>query len=164
MIELMTAMLVLAILLGIAVPSFRQFAADSRAQAASSDLIGALNLARSEALRSASRGVVCSSTDSATCSGNNNWSTGWLAFTDRNGNNVVDAGELLQVWPALAGGVTAAADSPSAVYTAMGMALLPVGANTVTFTITPASCIGDRIRQTVMSLSGSLQTTKLTCP
>jgi type IV fimbrial biogenesis protein FimT len=168
MIELMTAMLILAILMGLAVPSFRQFAADSRAQAASSDLTTALATARSEAVKRSTRVIACSTSNGITCANSTNWSTGWLTFVDLNGNNLVDGGlngpELIHVWPALQGNLVAGATANRAVYNSQGMAQLPVGAVSVTFTITPTGCVGKRIRETRMALSGSLQTRPVDCP
>jgi type IV fimbrial biogenesis protein FimT len=165
MIELMTAMLILAILMGLAVPSFRQFAADSRAQAASSDLTTALSTARSEALKRSTRVIACATTDGTTCANSTDWTTGWLTFVDLNGDNLVNAGELIHVWPPLQGGnLSATSTATRAVYNSQGMAQLPGGTASVTFTITPSGCIGDRIRETKMALSGSLQSYKLACP
>ena len=97
-IELMTAMLVLAILMGIAIPSFREFSSNNRTVAATNELVTALNVARSEALRRATTTIVCASSDQATCSGSTTWTPGWIAFVDLNNNGVVDADELLQSW------------------------------------------------------------------
>jgi type IV fimbrial biogenesis protein FimT len=163
LIELITAMLVLAILMSIAIPSFREFAADSRTTAATSDLVTALNMARSEALRRSSLVVACSSTDGAQCAGSNVWTSGWIVFADRNGDGNVNANELLQTWVMPSSQISVEADANRAVYNSMGMANLPGGNNRVTFTIKQTGCTGDRAKQTRMSLSGSLQTTKIAC-
>jgi type IV fimbrial biogenesis protein FimT len=163
LIELLIAMLVLAILMSIAVPSFREFAADSRTSAVTSDLVTALSLARSEALRRANLVIACASTDLAGCSGANDWSPGWIVFSDPNGNGTVEAGELLQTWEGNQTGITAAANADRAVYTGMGMSRLPPGLPSVTFDIRHSGCSGPRARQVVMSISGSLQTTKIAC-
>lgn len=50
LIELVTAITVMAILAGLALPSFREFVANQRLRSASFDLMAALTLARSEAV------------------------------------------------------------------------------------------------------------------
>ncbi len=160
-IELLTAMLVLAILMGLAVPSFREFSQNNRTVAATNDLVTALNLARNEALRRASPTVVCASANQATCSGALDWTTGWIAFVDRDNDGNVGANELLQAWSGVSGGLVASADRDRAAYNAMGMAQL-VGA--VTIRVGSPACTGDHVGQTVISTVGSVRSTKEACP
>jgi type IV fimbrial biogenesis protein FimT len=72
------------------------------------DFMTALNLARSEAVKRGRPVTVCRSTDGASCSGSGvNWETGWIVFTDANGDGVVDAGDgILRVFDALPSGYT----------------------------------------------------------
>ena len=51
LVELMFTITVLAVLLGIGVPNFRDFIRNSRMTAAANDLLADLNLARSEAVK-----------------------------------------------------------------------------------------------------------------
>lgn len=161
LIELMTALLVLSILVGIAVPTFREFAANSRVSAASSSLTTALSLTRSEALRTSAVARACPTTNQTGCANSLNWSTGWLVFADADGDGTVDAGELIQVWPPVPAGVTVASTANRISYNAMGM---NAGGAAVTFTVTPSVCHGNRIRQSVLSLAGSVQNTQVACP
>jgi type IV fimbrial biogenesis protein FimT len=84
LIEAMITVAVAAILLAVAAPSFSDFIHTSRLAAQSNDIIAALNLARSEALR-LGRGVVfCRSEPPsfATCiDGAGAWE-GWMVFVD----------------------------------------------------------------------------------
>lgn len=167
LIELMTALSVMGILVAIAVPSFRSITANSRAQAATSDLVTSLNLARSEALRRSNNVVACASTNQSTCN-SANWATGWIVFSDGNGNDLVDAGELVQVFPAIRGGtgmtaIDAGGNVSRVTYNAMGMGQLGAGGR-VRFEVTPAQCSGDNLRQTDFMLAGTIQTRKVTCP
>lgn len=79
LIELMVTLTVMAILLSIAAPSFTSLMAANRMSTQTNEFIGALNLARSEAVR---RGqpVTLLSTDA------DNYSQGWTVFPDLNGN------------------------------------------------------------------------------
>ena len=51
---------------------------------------------------------MCPSTDQATCSGANNWQTGWIVFFDKSGNGIFDASvdTILRVRAAATGGIT----------------------------------------------------------
>jgi type IV fimbrial biogenesis protein FimT len=164
LIELMTAMLVLAILMGIAVPSFRDFASDSRTTAATTDLVTALNLARSEALRRATLVVACASDDDLKdCSDDKDWTKGWIVFADPNGNGKVDADELLQTWEGPSGQIEAQANADRAVYNAMGMAQLQPVLAEVAFDVQLYGFRGDRRKHVTMSPMGSLRTTRVVC-
>jgi type IV fimbrial biogenesis protein FimT len=69
LLELMVTLAVLAIILGIAVPSFKGLLVRARIGAAANQLVAGLQTARMLAIRSNSRVEMCPSTDGATCSG-----------------------------------------------------------------------------------------------
>jgi type IV fimbrial biogenesis protein FimT len=109
MIELLVTIVILAILLSIAVPSFITFVQNSRLVGQTNDLVTSLNYARSEAIKRGVRVSVCSRLNNTTCSGAAvfNWDTGWLVFVNPNGDAVADAGEMvLQVRQPLENGNT----------------------------------------------------------
>jgi type IV fimbrial biogenesis protein FimT len=161
LLELMLGLTIMGILVALAVPSFTNYTGNARKVAATNDLVTALTTARSEALRRSALVRACSSADQATCTGANDWATGWIIFADPNNNGIVDANELIQTWPAIAGGVTMTADAPTVTYNAMGM-----GQNgaTVTFTLTPPHCSGVDVSVTAVSVAGTMQTSKQACP
>lgn len=82
--ELVITLAILAILLGIAVPSFESTIASNRLTTATNDLLGSLAHARSEAIRRGQRVTVCISADGATCAANGGWGQGWISFLDTN--------------------------------------------------------------------------------
>ncbi len=103
LIELLVALSLGAILLLIAMPSFRQFLRDTRLATQSDQLFAALNLARSEAAKGVpGRGTLTQvalckadttaatlTCDQATCddtTGSHCWERGWLVFRDPNYN------------------------------------------------------------------------------
>ena len=49
-------------------------------------MVTAFNLARMEAIRRGTPVSVCASADQASCSGANDWASGWIVFTDANGS------------------------------------------------------------------------------
>ena len=106
LLELMTAIAVMAVLLSVGVPSFIQIIRNNRITAQTNEMVAALNIARSESIKRGIPVSVCSSTDSATCAGSGTWGTGWIVFTDAGAAGQVNAGdEVLQVWPGVQGGL-----------------------------------------------------------
>lgn len=71
LVELMVTLAVLAVLLGIAVPSFQNITNRNRLTAVTNEMVAAIQLTRMEAVRRNSRVVFCPSTDGATCAGEN---------------------------------------------------------------------------------------------
>ncbi|GAB1596402.1 hypothetical protein PAGU2638_20810 [Lysobacter sp. PAGU 2638] len=69
----MVTLVILAIIVGIGVPKFRQLTTSNRMSAAANDVVAALQVARIEAVRQNGRTMLCPSTDGLTCSGTN-WS------------------------------------------------------------------------------------------
>jgi type IV fimbrial biogenesis protein FimT len=168
--ELMTALAVLGVMVAIAVPSFRQFTADSRTTAFTNDVVTALNLARSEALHRSSNVVVCASSTQTSCTGSATWANGFIVFTDANGDGTINGADtILRVWqPATAGiAVTAVNASSTAVsrvvYDSMGMGSLG-GTARIRFSFIPSGCSGNRAGRTDVLVSGTIQTSKVACP
>jgi type IV fimbrial biogenesis protein FimT len=107
MIELMVTLVVLGILLGVGVPSFRLFLVNARTSAVANDITSAINLARSEAVKRAEPVTVCPSDDGADCDGA--WTDGWIV-------RLAAGGDPLRVWREPAAGTditqTPAANRP----------------------------------------------------
>lgn len=107
LIELMVTIAVLAILLSVAIPNYQNMVLTNRMAAQANQVITALNYARSEAVKRGTTATVCSTSGGAACAGSTNWSTGWMVFSDANGDGTVGADEaVLRVWPALNTGNT----------------------------------------------------------
>lgn len=108
LVELLITIAVAGILLGFAVPTFKNVIQNSRLRTDAASLAGALNLARSEAIRRAQQVTVCLSSDGATCVTTGTWEQGWVVFADADGDETVDAGTdaIIRVYRPLAPGVT----------------------------------------------------------
>ena len=91
LIELVTTMSVMAILSGIAAPSFAGFIERQRASAAMSSLMTHMSLARIAAISRNQRAVLCPTSDGAHCESSTDWSQGWMLFLDEDGNRTPDA-------------------------------------------------------------------------
>ncbi len=89
LIELLVTVSISAILLGIGVPSFSNAVKNSRVGVDYNELVQALYLARSEAVKTSSLVTVCArqTIDSQVCStssDDSHWNNGWLVFIDNN--------------------------------------------------------------------------------
>ncbi len=101
LVELMVTLSVLAVLLGVGVPSFQATIRGNRITATANDLVAALQFARSEAVRLGVNVTLCPSNNQTTCSGA--WTDGWVV------RGPVAADPPLRVWPALRPGMALAA-------------------------------------------------------
>jgi len=122
LIELMVTMTVMAILLAIAIPSFSRTMSINRLVSQTNELVGGLNLARSEAIHRGQTVSIHSKSDTA------NFQTGWEVFTDADGSGSPAApataidGTVIRTNPAITGSttihrVTRAGASPNFTYT-----------------------------------------------
>ena len=91
LIELVTTLSVVAILAGIAAPSFAGFVERQRASAAMNSLMTHMALARVAAITHNRRAVLCPSVDGEHCEVGTDWSAGWMLFMDDDGNHKPDA-------------------------------------------------------------------------
>ena len=92
LIELMVTVSVLAVLLGVGVPSMIDFMDTNRRAAAVNALVNDLQRARSTAASRGENVVVCRATDSTGCASNGDWADGWLVFLDDEGDGVLSLG------------------------------------------------------------------------
>lgn len=90
LVELMVTIAVAAILMAVALPSFQGVMRSNRVSTTTNQMIGALSLARMEAIRNTRGAGVCASADGSTCSAAGDWTAGWLVWSDVNGNGTYD--------------------------------------------------------------------------
>ena len=88
LIELMITLFIVGILLTVGIPSLKTFMQGNQLIAATNELISALHVTRSEAIKLNSRVSICESSDGATCSNTGSWENGWIVFVDGNGDLV----------------------------------------------------------------------------
>ncbi|RLT88213.1 MULTISPECIES: GspH/FimT family pseudopilin [unclassified Ketobacter] len=94
-IELMITVALIAIVAGIGIPSFRDLVASNRVVSSINEFHAGLRLARIEAVKRNDTVIFCASSDQASCNGN--WGDGWIIYHDGNGDDVVNASELIRV-------------------------------------------------------------------
>ncbi|HRP74353.1 MAG TPA: GspH/FimT family pseudopilin [Rhodocyclaceae bacterium] len=155
LIELLVTLAVLAVMLGIALPSFADLIRDTRLTTAINSVHVALSYTRSESIKRGRRVTICTSANQLDCAPGIGWHRGWMAFDDRNGNGIRDAGEtIMRVGAALPSGITITGNNPVRNY----VSYVPSG---TTRTIggalqmgTITACSGGRVRQIVISATG----------
>ncbi len=88
LVELMITLFIISILLTVGLPSLRSYAQSNQLVASSNELLSALHIARSEAIRLNSRVSICDSSNGTSCSNTGDWKNGWIVFVDANGDRV----------------------------------------------------------------------------
>lgn len=174
LIELLVTLAIGAIILAVGVPSFRTVVQNNRLVSGTNDLVGVLNLARSEAVTRGLRVTVCKSSDQATCDTSGvGWEQGWIVFTDENNNAAYDptatpAETLLRVHGELENQITATGNTNVANY----ISYITSGQSQMTSGAFQAGTIqicddrnGDFGRSLVITSTGQIRTTTgVTCP
>ncbi len=161
LIELMMTLVIATVLLTVGIPSFSQVIRTNRIASQVNMLVSSLNAARSEAV---TRGVpvsVCASTDQATCSGNNDWSTGWIVYTDNNSAGATSISQVLHTYEALGGSPVVATDTGA---TFMRYQNDGSAGTQVNITHTIADCSGSEQRVINISAAGRVSIAASACP
>jgi type IV fimbrial biogenesis protein FimT len=92
----MTTVSLVAILMAIAVPSYKYVTNANRLAGEVNALLGDMQFARGQAIKEGRTVVICASNDGATCSNKPIWKAGWIVFSDSNANGAVDGGETVR--------------------------------------------------------------------
>lgn len=127
MLELLLAIAISAILLGVALPNLQAVMKSNQISAEANEFIGTLQLARNEA---ASRGkaVTIVAASPVTL---NEFGGGWTVWADANSDGALSAGETMQIQVALKGGNTLdSLENVSSFRFSPSGFLMPAGANT----------------------------------
>lgn len=95
--ELVVVMLIAGILASIGTASFRYVTTSNRIASEINGLLGDMQFARSQAVKTGNPVTVCPVTiaSSTTCAASSTWTGGWIVFLDLNGNGTVDAADLI---------------------------------------------------------------------
>jgi type IV fimbrial biogenesis protein FimT len=100
LIELMVTLAVGIVILAIGLPSIMTMVSSNQAAGYANDLVGAIRLARSEAVKRADSVTICASNANQTGCSSNNWNNGWVVFLDDDSNSTFNTGDtILKVWP-----------------------------------------------------------------
>jgi type IV fimbrial biogenesis protein FimT len=114
MMELVMTMAIVAILGTLAIPGFKFVTSSNRVSTEVNGLLGDIQFARSQAVKEGLPVTICTSTAPYTSCTNTDWELGWIVFLDSNGNQAVEAGEVVvRTQPAFAGTDTFVATPPT---------------------------------------------------
>ena len=150
--ELLMAIAIVGILAGIALPSFNYAIANNKVSSNANEVVGAFNLARSEATQRGSRINISS------VSGGTDWATGYRIWRDANANAAYDAGEEIRVFEAIDSGLTLTGSVAGINFNALGFA-----SGTMTLTLcSDQAAVNDR--QLDVALSGRVNINQFNCP
>ncbi len=153
LLELMVTLAVAAIVLSVAIPGFGGFIQNNRAVTHTNDLVTALNLGRSEATRRGAPVLLCSSSDGETCSGSNDWSSGWIIRRP--------AGEVLRTWPERSGGAGVLTANVSQIqFQARGSL---AGGTVPQLQIRLPGCSGNQGRDVSVNMPGRISVRRVAC-
>lgn len=150
LIELMVTIAVLAIMVAIAVPSFTSLIQNNRTTSLHHEILGAIQLARSEAVNRRKDVIICRTENQNVCANGTNWAAGWLVREV--------GGDVVKVWDPVAG-MALTGPNAGVVFHSSGMA--DAIANFVT---TSSSCTSGAKYAIGVSLTGSSTTNKTGCP
>ncbi|MAS09307.1 GspH/FimT family pseudopilin [Salinisphaera sp.] len=106
LLELLVTIAVAAILLAVAIPSYRSVVQRNAMAATVNDLVGDLNYARSQAVTRGQRVFMCKSGGNSTCNADGDWSQGWLVYAPDPGTTTPTRANTLRVRGALEGQIT----------------------------------------------------------
>ena len=162
LIELIVAIAIGAILLGVGLPSFQSFMESSRVVTQTNEFVSSINSSRSEAIKRSAPVALCSSGNGTSCAASDDWEGGWIMFTDASGTpGTLDGTDnLLRAFRALGG---------SSTLTATGINFLrylqtgALSGATVDFTLQTADCSGDDSRQITINRQGHVRVQSQTC-
>ncbi len=136
LIELMVTVALLAVLLAVAAPSFVSFRRNSELAGIANNFVGAVNAARSEAMKRNMFAMV------TPVDKDDNWLKGWIAFVDVNDNQEYDSGDIVVMrqeavpdFISISGNGSTAASSAYVRYDGSGFSR-PTGSDTPNTTLT----------------------------
>ena len=163
LLELMVTLGVAAIVLSAGVPGFIGVVQNNRAASQANELVTALSLARSEAVRRSARVGVCQSADGLTCGGAG-WQQGWIVFEDGAATDTAApiVTEVLRAWPALNDNAAVAVPSQWLRFLPHGEVRAPV-ALPLTYDMQVHGCAGDQGRQIELNAIGRTSVARIAC-
>lgn len=169
LIELMVTLAVMAVVIGIAVPSFTTLIHTNRVKTLTEDLASSVNLARMEALKRGKRVSVCASSDGIACSGQ--WTDGWIIFLDGAASDAAAAPvittpltDILRVQQKTGDGANIGVSGGKTFlrYTSTGM-LGRTDNNEIAITVSSSGCKSNVARKIDINLAGMVSVSPETC-
>ena len=163
LIELLTVMTLAAILMSIAVPSFKYVTVSNRISAEINGLLGDMQYARYQAIKEGLPVTICptASATSTTCDSTTTWSGGWIVLSNAGVNSGAASGAVLRRQPPFNASnstdvLTASSGVTSVVFNREGFAMLT---GTAMFSLHDAGNTSAYTRCLITNAVGSMATT-----
>lgn len=154
-VELLVAVAVVAVLSGLGAASYRDITGRTRAAGAAADLLHAVELTRSEALKRGARVTLLPAAG--------DWTAGWMVFVDSNANRRWDPGEpVILRHEALAPSTRLTANTTPG-YIAFGAGGMPQQYSGAFLAATLSICDAGAGRSLVLARSGRPRMVSATC-
>lgn len=175
LIELMITVVVLAVLIAVAAPSFRTMIVNNKSESQGEGILTAIQFTRSEAVKRGQLVSLCASNVAQDACGSD-WTNGMLVVTDEadEDSGSVTAGEILKIWEGFSPGANISVErgtsgSKSATsflrYTPSGMMAQVNNTDVQTvFESYVKECIGEKQRTIRVTLAGMVSTQRAACP
>lgn len=162
LVELMVTLAIGFVLIAVGMPAIGSLLGDSRVTTQTNKFTKTIILARGEAVKRKMSVAVCSSTDQASCADSNDWSTGWIVFTDDSGTKgaLDDTDTLLFSQDGLNGNSSFTTGVNSFRYLNTGTV---EGAQNIDYTLSSESCSGTQKRVISIRPQGYLTVQKTAC-
>lgn len=148
-VELVVTVAVMAILLAIAAPSFKEIMLGTKLTSQANSLMASAHLARGEAIKRNQQVRLCASSDGASCTGS--WQQGWIVIT------ATDA--VIQSQQALPAGLQVIQTEGDSV---LSFSPTGVGTEPATLTICQSDPVGSQEREIHISTTGAATIKKTT--
>lgn len=155
LIELMIVLVILGIGTALALPAFTDFVRQSRVSSEVNELLAAISLTRSEALKRGQTVRICGSADQATCTGD--FANGWIVWSDLNFDDAPQDEEIINTKSLLAERVVLDASVEDFAFDRRG---LRIAADEVSFTIRPVACAAGRQQQRIIQVGSGGRVTR----
>jgi type IV fimbrial biogenesis protein FimT len=106
LLELLMTIAIAAIVMALAMPSYRYVTNSNRIAGEINGLLGDLQFARAEAIKEGFNVTVCVSQNGTSCNGATSWENGWIVFSDPASTGLVGANGALRVQSPFSGSDT----------------------------------------------------------
>jgi type IV fimbrial biogenesis protein FimT len=140
LVELMTALAILAVLAGLAIPAFDSFVLNSRLRTYANNFSASAQLAKSEAKKRNVAVTLCKSSNGTSCTTSGGWEQGWI---------VISGSTVVRRQQAVASGYLLSSSTNSLTFQPSGF-----GSTQATVTVCRASPVGDVEREVTVSATG----------
>jgi type IV fimbrial biogenesis protein FimT len=174
LVELLITIVVISILLAAAVPSFMQAIKNNRVTGQASSFVISSQMARNEAVKRGAGTTMCAANaDMDGCSGSNDWSSGWIVFSDLNRDGAINtvAGAATNGTSCLETedcflGIVPGPDKSTLIAGDSDIRFLPTGQTSngpVTFTLKADDCEHSQERSIIITRQGHTTITEQAC-